>query len=231
MADLRATTAILGGLEVRLYGCVVESRGRDIVVDMSRMLVVSIIFAGCLGCGLDTRGVGPARCDWERMAVAAPAPARYYHSLTRAQDDALWLFGGTPGDDKEPFGSLYRLGDGVWIAGPDGPPPREKHAAAYHRQSAQLLVFGGLGFDLLDDTWTFDGAKWVDVSSPGPSPRKQAAAAYHPDSEMVVLFGGQGAGDVFLSDTWLWDGKSWHEARRCPCRCPSAPGRSLRWPR
>jgi hypothetical protein len=50
--------------------------------------------------------------------------------------------------------------------------------------------------------------------------------AFDPSSGKVVLFGGAvSRGTTFLSDTWLWDGKSWTQAH--PAQSPQARDRAV----
>jgi hypothetical protein len=45
----------------------------------------------------------------------------------------------------------------------------------------QIVLFGGIGAGgALDDTWTFDGAQWTQVTTPGPSAREGHAMATIP---------------------------------------------------
>jgi uncharacterized repeat protein (TIGR01451 family) len=81
---------------------------------------------------------------------------------------------------------------------------------AYDTDRAQLVLFGGFGeTSYLDDTWTWDGANWHQLSpGPGPSPRSAASMAYNGGSGDLILFGGVDASGV-RSDTWEWDGSYW----------------------
>jgi hypothetical protein len=72
------------------------------------------------------------------------------------------------------------------------------------------VLFGGAnGFG---DTWTWDGASWLQVASTGPPARYGHAMAYDSAHGKTVLFGGNAgtAGNpTYLGDTWTWDGASW----------------------
>jgi len=58
----------------------------------------------------------------------------------------------------------------------------------------------------LNDTWTFDGTNWDQVTVSNPPPARAGAALGTLGNE-VVLFGG--LGESYLNDTWIFDGKSW----------------------
>jgi hypothetical protein len=74
---------------------------------------------------------------------------------------------------------------------------------------AKVVLFGGTGIGLPNDTWTFDGAIWTPIKTAGPPGRYSAAMATLPGAQArVVLFGGLGERG-FLSDTWTFDGTRW----------------------
>lgn len=82
-----------------------------------------------------------------------------------------------------------------------------------------MLLFGGLGATVSNDTWAWDGSNWLRKESTAmPSTRGGAALADDPYHHVVLLFGGDNAGDD-RGDTWLWNG-AWHQA--CPAHSPSA---------
>ncbi len=73
--------------------------------------------------------------------------------------------------------------------------------------SGELVLFGGSSIGgPLNDTWTFDGTSWAEVSVSSPPPRRYGAAMASLGSE-IVLFGGFDSAD--LNDTWTFDGASW----------------------
>jgi len=108
-----------------------------------------------------------------------------------------------------------------------GAPPDRYGAAMAADRDGHVVLFGGRDRDrgrLLSDTWTWDGAGWVERRPAGPPPgRDLAAAAYDPVRRETVIFGG---GD--RSDTWTWDGARW--AERHPAS-PPPPGfsRQMAW--
>lgn len=89
----------------------------------------------------------------------------------------------------------------------ESPSPRAAGAMAYDPVSKKLVLFGGFDANShLNDTWTFNGAKWTQVQTPvAPSGRADAGMAFDRVSGQLVLFGGFD-GENYLQDTWLWDG-------------------------
>lgn len=83
-------------------------------------------------------------------------------------------------------------------------------AIAYDEARGVLVEVGQNG-----DTWTWDGRAWT-AQNPTAAPRGRSgeALAYDALRQRVVLFGGGvgATGQAGLSDTWLWDGKTWQQA-------------------
>lgn len=100
----------------------------------------------------------------------------------------------------------------------DGPPARAYHAMAYDARRAEIILFGGYGYDpesasdtFDPGTWAWDGKTWTLQASSGPSVRYGHAMAYDSDRGVVMLFGGRSALDqsTLYNDLWKWDGSSW----------------------
>jgi hypothetical protein len=96
-----------------------------------------------------------------------------------------------------------------------GPGSRARHRLAFHEPTGEVVLYGGnvphggQGFNVVGDTWTWDGAKWTKREpAHTPGPRFMHAMAYHAPSKGVMLYGG-----VFnernADDAWIWDGKDW----------------------
>jgi hypothetical protein len=73
-----------------------------------------------------------------------------------------------------------------------------------------LLLFGGYTIpDTLDDTWSFDGTSWTELT-PNAFPPGRGFATMATLDDRVVLFGGQvSAAGPILNDTWAFDGSMW----------------------
>lgn len=87
--------------------------------------------------------------------------------------------------------------------------------------TGKVLLFGGLRATIDEnglisqfydnDTWVWDGqaSKWTELNPENaPGPRQNAAFDYDSESGKFVLFGGF-AGNIYLSDRWVWDGQNW----------------------
>ncbi|HEV8065610.1 MAG TPA: kelch repeat-containing protein, partial [Acidimicrobiales bacterium] len=154
--------------------------------------------------------------DWSELSPATSPPPRL--GAVMAYDPAsqdLVLFGG------ETTGFAYLADTWTWDgtnwaeASPTtSPPPLAGASMAYDAASGQMILFGG--YDNLrgpsyNETWSWDGSTWTELS-PAHSPPElnQAAMAYDPATATIVMFGGLGAGGD-LQGTWTWDGSDWTE--------------------
>ena len=92
-------------------------------------------------------------------------------------------------------------------------------ALAYDEGRGRIVMFGGTPVDdplggaqqSLDDTWEWDGSRWLPRQPHTvPPPRDGAAMAYDPVRRRVVLFGGTDD-NTELDDLWAYDEEGWHE--------------------
>ena len=73
----------------------------------------------------------------------------------------------------------------------------------------------------MNDTWTWNGTTWAQLS-PATSPpvRYAASMAYDPATAQIVLFGGIGDDNyASLNDTWTWNGTTW--TQKSPATIPA----------
>ena len=88
---------------------------------------------------------------------------------------------------------------------------------AYDSLRGVTVLFGGRrsSQNYLDDTWEYDGTRWIERSFPlSPSSRSLNAMAYDEDREVTVLFGGRPNRED--SALWEYDGTSWIERLLSP---------------
>jgi hypothetical protein len=92
---------------------------------------------------------------------------------------------------------------------------------AYDAGTNQVVLFGGQSSSgNLNDTWTWNGTTWINMSpAASPPARSSATMAYDPSSGQVVLFGGAGNSGL-LGDTWTWNGTTW--TQQTPAMSPPA---------
>jgi hypothetical protein len=87
------------------------------------------------------------------------------------------------------------------------------------------VLFGGTGpGGWLNDTWTWDGTTWKQVTPAlSPAPRQMAEMVWDSTAKRALLFGGIGADGTALNDTWSWDGSAWALLRPAHSPPPRAP--------
>lgn len=90
------------------------------------------------------------------------------------------------------------------------PSPRVGHAMSAADAEGSILLFGGEGGQLLDDTWLWREGQWQPLcdaervcEGPLPGPRFGHAMALDSERNRVVLTGGFD-GQKALEDTWTW---------------------------
>jgi hypothetical protein len=94
------------------------------------------------------------------------------------------------------------------------PSARANASMAYDAATHSIVLFGGNinnGDTAYGDTWIFTWwAGWLQLSpATSPSPCSGAAFAYDPIARTAVLFGGASGSNIYLGDTWTWDGTTW----------------------
>ena len=93
------------------------------------------------------------------------------------------------------------------------PSGRYGHAMIYDPIQRLVVLFGGAAGDGqsgMDDTWTWDGTRWIEHLGAAPSPRKEAAVAFHAETGGAILFGGYDDGSV-LGDAWEYRFNGLHD--------------------
>ncbi len=134
------------------------------------------------------------------------------------------LFGGA--DEAKVCGDTWEWDGKTWTRVSDtGPGPRTFPAMVYDSVRQKVVLFGGnrvlfgkspVENRFLNDTWEWDGQRWLQIQVEGPPPRAEAAIAFDARRGRVVLFGGHNhsrEGRNRLGDTWEWDGSKWMQIK------------------
>ncbi len=161
--------------------------------------------------------------NWTEQMPKGFVPPREGHAMAFDSAHAqVVLFGGDIG-----FGNAVNdteVWDGAdWATQFPQTSPRVRltHAMAYDSTHRQVVLFGGYdstnGITVLDDTWVWDGADWIQKSpTTSPSARSGHAMGFDSGHGQVILFGGYdvdpSGNNIALNDTWLWDGSKWSQA-------------------
>ncbi len=131
--------------------------------------------------------------------------ARSGAAMWRAQDDTLWLFGGSATlDDLWRYDPAQNAWQAQTVTGAK-PSPRT-HAMRWQDAAGRFWLFGGKGKKPFDDLWSFDpqSGAWTQVSAPVKPSARSRAAAWVDKDDALWLFGGQGAKSA-LNDLWKFD--------------------------
>lgn len=165
----------------------------------------------------------PVAWRWERLETATSPGAVSRHAMAHDPERGLTvLFGGLRGGSP---GRTYPS-DETWVF--DGrdwrrvdvdrrPVPRHRAAMVWDARLRRCLLFGGQtktegGWPMLDDAWTFDGARWRRAEGWLRFTRPRARCAHHlaydEDAGRVVLFGGS-VGTFTVADTWTFERGAW----------------------
>lgn len=139
--------------------------------------------------------------SWGNVSPTSNRPLRrcLHHAAYDSANSRMYLYGGC----SSPFGPCpqgdlwtFDLNRNEWtelkLIGI--PPAREHYGMAYDATRDRLVVFGGAGPGLLNDTWEYysRSAKWQQTPVVGtlPPARQRHETAYIPDRGMLVFFGG-----------------------------------------
>lgn len=147
----------------------------------------------------------------------SPPPTRFASMAFDPATGQLILFGGIPSSG---FSNKTWNWDGAtWTditpGNPlDSPSARATPALAFDSATGQMILFGGNGSGVFNDTWSWNGTIWTDITpvnpSDSPSARTLASMAFDPATGQLILFGGifvsLPSPAVFFNETWSWDG-------------------------
>ena len=103
-----------------------------------------------------------------------------------------------------------------------GPSARSGHAMVYVPTANQIVLFGGIGYDIhprgyiYEDTWVFDleTNNWTQMfPEVYPDARADHAMVYDPELDLIVLYGGINDNPDFgydecFNDVWFYDLKT-----------------------
>jgi hypothetical protein len=162
------------------------------------------------------RWTAAQKCSAGHPCPAARAGAAMAYDRSR---DYHLLYGGSNGSVT--FGDtwIYKASTRRWTqavipTGTPTPAARWIHAMAYVAPIGQVVMFGGVGRDvlgasvLLPDLWAWDGARWNQVAQKNAGPAVSAMGmAYDAAQGRLVVFGGSMSPviNVLTADTWTFD--------------------------
>lgn len=159
---------------------------------------------------------------WSEIDTPGPPP-RFGHNMV-ATGSSLIMFGGQDGPSSF-RDDTWQFISGQWRPQKVGTRPAARYGAGGALVDGKLLISHGFtNSGRFDDSWTFAGTDWEEVSPVSgtrPSKRCLLQVAYLEKAGAVILFGGQSNEEPFLADTWAFDpeGRRW---LKVPTEGPSA---------
>lgn len=139
-----------------------------------------------------------------------PLPRCLHHAAYDAAGGKMYLYGGcSSGYGPCPQGDLWSFDTATskWtdLTPKTGPSPRSHYGTAFDTERGVIVIFGGSGNGLLNDTWEYSpaAAVWRQtvVSSSPPAARSRHEGVYVAERKAVFFFGGStSAGSV--SELW-----------------------------
>lgn len=148
--------------------------------------------------------------DWTDRS--GPSMRSYPGLAHDARRDRTILFGGGNSgllrDTWEHDGTTWRRNPNA-----DGPLYLESMAMVHDLHRDRTVLFGGAYLWIsYDQTWEYDGTTWTVRNPPTqPSARMGHQMAYDAGRRRTVLFGGgTSSSNAALTDTWEYDGATWH---------------------
>lgn len=162
---------------------------------------------------------------WTQLAVPGPGARVASRMVYDSKRKQVILFGGG-GKDGKRYNDTWAWDGKNWQKISDvGPPASGGHAMTFDRRAGVILLYlyGGTSeAEQSEDLWQWDGRRWTEIKVTGPKPSKRIGAgmAYDAANGKTILYGGLEASSnalprearKFPTDTWEWDGRSWHSA-------------------
>jgi uncharacterized protein (TIGR03437 family) len=187
--------------------------GHSAVIDTARdRMVISHGFTNA-GRFDDTWAFHLATNSWRDISPTANRPLRrcLHHAAYDPERGLMYLYGGcSSGSGPCPQGDLWSfdLSTNRWTERTPGnsPPPRQHYGMAFDEMRGKLVVFGGSGNGLLNDTWEYDprASSWqsAPISGALPSARDRHHAVYAADRGVVFFFGGSTSAGL-TNELWM----------------------------
>ena len=165
---------------------------------------------------------------WTEQHPALAPPPRYGHAMAYdAKHQQVVLFSGCLESCPAMLSDTWTWDGSNWTLQPtlNAPPERAGASMSFDPMRGVTVLFSGgtpasttitrEGISDYNDTWTWDGSNWTQLSpATSPSGRQGAGMVFDIARGLTVLFGGYDDSEArlvnaFRQDTWLWDGTSW----------------------
>lgn len=196
-----------------------RSRYRALFWSWIGLTVAALV--GAPGCGEES--APPADTSFQPAGGAPPGYLRGGLAFDSDRNRLVHFGGYHPlagGQDLQAYGATWEWNGERWIGVADsGPSPRYAVAMAYDPERHVTVMYGGHGacgdggLVCCDDTWTWDGVSWKQVSGASPGARRGALLAWDSSRRELVLVGGTSCDEPPLPNRTMWrfDGTTWRE--------------------
>ncbi|MGZ7030596.1 MAG: Kelch repeat-containing protein [Thermoanaerobaculia bacterium] len=164
---------------------------------------------------------------WKKFdSLKTTPPTRRFSSMV--YDPTLKksvLFGGF--DETNYVDETWTWDGATWTRVKNHPPTARSNASMWYDPTLKkTIVYGGIGRITIDDRttryadmWSFDGSGWTAMNiTTTPGARYGAQLAVDPRNNHAYLFGGLAVHvdgtvqtQVYMNDTWEWDGAAWKQ--------------------
>jgi hypothetical protein len=155
---------------------------------------------------------------WVQRPVSAnPGPRTQFGMTYDSRRGVTVIFGGD--GYSELASDVWEWNGMAWTNTTPNQTPaaRTGPALAYDAAQGVSILFGGAAggtestATTFNDTWSWDGSVFTQLSPVGtlPAGRFAHAMAYDSNRGVVVLFGGTTPQEALFGDTWEWQGSSW----------------------
>jgi uncharacterized protein (TIGR03437 family) len=157
----------------------------------------------------DTWAFDFASNSWRNLTPSGTRPLRrcLHHAVLDAARGEMLLYGGcASGFGPCPLGDLWSfdLAANRWTekTGQVKPPAREHYGMVFDETRGRLVVFGGSGGGLLNDTWEYAGTQWRESAIEGARPR---ARHRHEGTfgSFAFFFGGRTDSGDLTNELWM----------------------------
>lgn len=148
--------------------------------------------------------------NWRELSPADQPSARQGHAMVWDGTRIIMFGGGNVyhhglGNNAETW--EYVGGNWNQLAPATSPSARRYHSMVW--DGTQVILHGGHSTVDLQDTWTFDGTTWTDVTPGGtkPSVRYRHLAVW--DGTRMLIYGGVTVFQLVSKDTWEFESGAW----------------------
>jgi galactose oxidase-like protein len=151
--------------------------------------------------------------------LAYPVPRSLFTFTTDPVNKVIYLFGGV--NDATAFFDFWTFQNGMFHAqtATNQPTDCASPIAAYDTDRSKLVVLCSASA-----TWEYDGTTWslFDATKTAPVGHRFGSLVYDQNLKKIVYFGGIDVSNIYLDQTWTYDGTNWLQVKKNP-----PPSRSL----